>query len=407
MNIIIVLICIIGILWFYNKSKKPYHPAVLYLSVWAALFFIYNLGWYPLPSISETTYWIVTIGILSFVIGCAITGGVHKLPEVHDIRIPRKGLIRTFSIIFFVLLSIPFLKALKYLLAGVDLHDIRYVYHDEIVGQGLLAIAFVYFCEPFLVFYEIYAVADLYSKSRNWINTVLPILGVVMITVTTGGRFFIMYYLFSLIVAMLMNRGSIVNKQIKKYAILFVTASMAGIVAVSLYRGSDIGRTFYVYLSASIPFLDHLLEEWGNMPPMFGAFSLNGFLRPIFVVFRMFGGIELPVFMQLIETIQLQADEGYAIMPGELYNSFYTIFYSLYLDGGLFGVALGNFVLAVISMLSFRKLQESDTFSAIVYLIFANMLLLAFFRLLIISYSYALAFIYLFICYSKKSKTYV
>jgi len=400
MNILIVIICLIAGFIAYKLEKKFYNPISLYMLVWGILFFVYNLGWYPLPQIKQSTYDIVITGLLSFIIASFITIIFYK-PSHIKYKKERGFLIKAFLIFFFVSMIMPFLNGLRLLLGGADLHDIRYVYHDDIVGTGIGAIVFVYFSEPFLVFYLIYAVVNVFTSKNPIRPIILAMLGIFMMIVARGGRFYLLYFIFAILIAMLIYRKAEISKRVNRIVSTLAILGLVSVIAVTAIRGSDVGRTFYVYLSGSIPFLDHLLEENAGFPHTMGLYSLNGFIRPIFVVLRAFGIMELPIYMQFVEEISLQADEAYSIMPGELYNSFTTLFYSLFMDGGLIGVSIGNVILAIMSVVSFRKLDMHDKASVILFLLFAIILLLSFFRLLVSAYSYALAFFYVFICFKK------
>lgn len=404
MNFLIVALCALAGIWAYLRSHKIYHPIVLYMGVWGVLFFVYNLDWYPLPYVKSITYEIVLTGLASFFLGSVIPEFMIKNKKGQRImyHTERTKFIKVGLIAFFILILPPFFNAYRLVGSGVDLHDIRYVYHDDIVGGGIIAILFVYFCGPFFNFYLMHSIAKIYSSHRNLTNIFFTLIGILMMIVITGGRFMLLYFIFALAISMMIYRQSPANKKVKKYSLFLLIVGTLSIAMVSVLRGSDVGQTFYVYLSGSIPFLDHLIEENGALPPTMGVYSLNGFIRPLFVTFRMLGIMDMPVFMQFVEEIQLQADEGWAIFPGESYNSFTTLFYSMYIDGRLVGVAIGNFLLGTLSMIAYKHVRENDSYTVVLYLLFAVMLLLSFFRLLVINYSYALSFIYLYICYSRK-----
>ena len=115
--------------------------------------------------------------------------------------------------------------------------------------------------------------------------------------------------------------------------------------------------------------------------------------------------MELPLPLQVVESVFLEDDELIMITPEIHYNSFVSIFYSMYLDGGLIGVFIGNLLLGVVARYSFLKLQKDNPFKLVAYTLVAIIFLLSFFKLLVCNYTYALSFIYLYVCFSKK-KTY-
>ena len=112
--------------------------------------------------------------------------------------------------------------------------------------------------------------------------------------------------------------------------------------------------------------------------------------------------LELPLPLQVVEAVFLE-DDGMTMLTPEIhYNSFVSIFYSMYLDGGLIGVFIGNLLLGVFARYSFLKLQKDNPFKLVAYTLIAIIFLLSFFKLLVCSYTYALSFIYLYVCFSKK-----
>lgn len=403
MNLIIIILCILFFIGFHIKDKSLYHPVKLYMIVWGVLFFVYNLGWYPLPKIKQDTYQIVLAGIVSFTAGALLTTVLYRKPQ-KILKVERPSIIKIMLIFFFITMCVPFLNGLQLLFNGVDLHDIRYVYHDDIVGTGIGSVVFVYFSEPFLVFYLMYAIVNIFHAKKPFKSIIFAFIGVFMMTIARGGRFYLLYLIFGILIAAMLYRKSTISKRVNRYVKLIAVVAFSSIVGISIMRGADVGRTFYVYLSGSIPFLDHLIEDNSGLPYTLGLYSFNGYIRPIFVVLRFLGVMDLPIFMQVVEEVALQADEAYSIMPGELYNSFTTLFYSMYIDGGLLGVVIGNFILSIVSMISYKKLDNNNMSSVVFFLLMAVMLLLSFFRLLIISYTYALAFLYVILCFKTRKK---
>lgn len=370
------------------------------------VFTLYALNPYSLPQIHEATYQIYIVAFVAFLIGNIL---IFKKPCISGITLRKRSLNKKFIniliVVMVILMVIPAIKALNLIASGVDLHDIRYVHHDDIMGDGIVAIAFVYFCEPFITFLIIFSVVNLFVGQRKMYYVLLSVISLALMTIITGGRFFVLYFIASLLIATLIFKNTREAKKILKYSGILLILLVVSLIVISVVRGSNIEQTFYVYLSGCIPFMEERINDTSKLPNMYGMASLYGFIRPVFVVLRKVLSMELPLPLQVVESVFLEDDELIMITPEIHYNSFVSIFYSMYLDGGLIGVFIGNLLLGVVARYSFLKLQKDNPFKLVAYTLVAIIFLLSFFKLLVCNYTYALSFIYLYVCFSKK-KTY-
>lgn len=401
MNILLPILCFIIAFFAYKRHKVIYNPVSLYLGTWAFVFLLYLLNPYSLPQIKDDTYQIYFIAFASFLIGYWLKRKKSKKPIYRDLN---KTIFTLLIGIMGICMIIPALKAMEFIISGADLYDIRYAHHDAIMGNGIISVAFVYFCEPFITFLIIYSVVNLFIGNRKKFYILLSVISLLLMTCITGGRFFVLYFIASIAINVLIFRKTSEAKQILKYSGLLMIMMVVSLIVISIIRGSDLVQTLFIYPSGCIPFMEERLSETNNLPNMFGLASLYGFIRPIFVVMRVLFQSALPLPIQMVETIFLGDDELVMLTPEVHYNSFVSIFYSMYLDGGLVGVAIGNFILGIISKNVFIHLRKNDMFSLIAYTLVAIIFLLSFFRFLVCSYSYALSFIYLYLLLKEKSQ---
>lgn len=406
MALILSILCFVIAYVAYKRNKVLYNPVSLYLGTWTLVFTLYVLNPYSLPQIHEATYQIYIVAFVAFLIGNIL---IFKKPCISGITLRKRSLNKKFIniliVVMVILMVIPAIKALNLIASGVDLHDIRYVHHDDIMGDGIVAIAFVYFCEPFITFLIIFSVVNLFVGQRKMYYVLLSVISLALMTIITGGRFFVLYFIASLLIATLIFKNTREAKKILKYSGILLILLVVSLIVISVVRGSNIEQTFYVYLSGCIPFMEERINDTSKLPNMYGMASLYGFIRPVFVVLRKVLSMELPLPLQVVESVFLEDDELIMITPEIHYNSFVSIFYSMYLDGGLIGVFIGNLLLGVVARYSFLKLQKDNPFKLVAYTLVAIIFLLSFFRLLVCNYTYALSFIYLYVCFSKK-KTY-
>lgn len=406
MALILSILCFVIAYVAYKRNEVLYNPVSLYLGTWALVFTLYALNPYSLPQIHEATYQIYIVAFVAFLIGNIL---IFKKPCISGITLRKRSLNKKFIniliVVMVILMVIPAIKALNLIASGVDLHDIRYVHHDDIMGDGIVAIAFVYFCEPFITFLIIFSVVNLFVGQRKMYYVLLSVISLALMTIITGGRFFVLYFIASLLIATLIFKNTREAKKILKYSGILLILLVVSLIVISVVRGSNIEQTFYVYLSGCIPFMEERINDTSKLPNMYGMASLYGFIRPVFVVLRKVLSMELPLPLQVVESVFLEDDELIMITPEIHYNSFVSIFYSMYLDGGLIGVFIGNLLLGVVARYSFLKLQKDNPFKLVAYTLVAIIFLLSFFKLLVCNYTYALSFIYLYVCFSKK-KTY-
>lgn len=403
MALILSILCFVIAYVAYKRNEVLYNPVSLYLGTWALVFTLYALNPYSLPQIHEATYQIYIVAFVAFLIGNVL---IFKKPSISGITIRKRSLnkkiVNNLIVLMVILMVIPAIKALNLIASGVDLHDIRYVHHDDIMGDGIVAIAFVYFCEPFITFLIIFSVINLFVGQRKMYYVLLSVISLALMTIITGGRFFVLYFIASLLIATLIFKNTREAKKILKYSGILLILLVVSLIVISVVRGSDIVQTFYVYLSGCIPFMEERIKDTSKLPNMYGMASLYGFIRPIFVVLRKVLSMELPLPLQVVEAVFLEDDGMTMLTPEIRYNSFVSIFYSMYLDGGLIGVFIGNLLLGVFARYSFLKLQKDNPYKLVAYTLIAIIFLLSFFKLLVCSYTYALSFIYLYICFSKK-----
>ena len=410
----LIAICIFYVTIQLMTGNRIYRPAVMLMALWGVVLVVYSIGAFYLPKVSVDTYLIILIGLLAFVVGSEIAKMVRKRVVIGRRRLFSKEInqvvYKILVLIFFAIMLLPAIRSLLLLVGGASLYTIRYSLQNDILGEGVIAILFNYFCEPFLTFLIVYAVANLFSENRKVRNIIFAIVGVVFMTLVSGGRFFILYLIGALGVAFLLYRKSInlwrlrENKKVLKRVKILIVIAIVAIVVVSIFRSAVIGQTIYVYLCGGIPFMEHLNETIVKGDYTGGAATLYGFSRPLFVVLRKVGICNLPVWLQNIESTFLLVDNPYYIAPGILFNSFSTGFFAPYLDGGVIGVGLIFFIMGYIAERVYKRVEINDEYKVSWFLLISLVVILSFFRLLVTHYSFALAFVYLIITHKAKAK---
>ena len=388
-------------------DKNIYRPATLFALLWGIIFIVYSFHAFGLKQVSVDTYMIFLCGLLSFFAGSSIAD-IFRYKFVvgkHDL-FSRKIKYRVYkfgTILFFIVMITPLMRASIFLLQGYSLYEIRYSLQNDILGTGIISILFNYFCEPYLTFMIVYSIANMFSEKRKIKNMFFTIVGIIFMTIISGGRFFILYFIASLGVAFLIykkdfhKRRTKNEKKIMRRIKMLLLIAVVSIVTVSIIRGAKLGETIYVYLCGGIPFLEHLIKDvFCNSNYTNGAATCYGFIRPFFVILRKIGICDLPVWLQHIETQFLIVDDAYFLAPGILFNSFSTSFFAPYLDGGLLGVTIVYLIIGFVAEKTYKQINIKNECMISCFFLISLVVLLSFFRLVITHYSFSLAFIYLF-----------
>ena len=403
MQFIIIIFSIVYIIYSILMKKDIYDPSVMFVGIWGSISFMNLIRLYDIDVASSSTYAVIFIGIISYLSGyflakCKVKK--NNSSKKNDSKKINIRIVSVLSIFCFIILIIPFFKAVKFLSIS-SLYDIRYKYQNNILGNGAIEILYTYFASPFLVVMIVISLNNLFCKNIKIKYLLFTLIQVFMNIIISGGRFLLLYIIISMILLILLNRNYLKEKfKIRhvpyKYKI-FVIIAIILIITVSALRGSDVFKTFYAYSSGSVVFLEYLLGNTYNKP-LYGLYSFNGFIRPFFVILRFLGIMQLPYGVIQVEDISLMADKPYWLTKDIIYNSFTTCFYAPYIDGGKIGVVIIMILFGFISNKIYRNINFSNEFSIELYILTALMIVLSFFRLLTVNY-FALAYIYLAVCY--------
>lgn len=391
------------ILELFLLKEKVYKPSILFATVWCLILLFYKINSFGLPKVSNLIYIIIFCGLLSFFVGSLIIKLTKVKVKIGDRTFFQNkinyNLVNKMNIIFLISLIIPFFHALIYILHGFSLYDIRYTLQNDILGNGAVAILFNYFCEPYLTFLIVFSVTNLFSNHKKKKVIITTVIGIFSVSIITGGRFFILYLVASLLVASIIFHKKTEKKTLKK-AKLIICFSFCLLIVVSMLRGSKVFETINVYFCGGLPFLDHLIQQ--NISGYtYGGATLYGFLRPLLVIIRKVLNIPFPIWFKNIEKVFLAVDNPYYLTSDILFNSFTTAFYAPFLDYGLIGIIFVFFILGLYSEYIYRQIDLNNEYIISCFLLVSLIIMLSFFRLTITHYSFSLSFIYLFLVHSR------
>jgi oligosaccharide repeat unit polymerase len=411
MQLLLIVGCFLIACGSYFKEKNAYNPVTIFFSIWSITLFLTSLRLLDIYEASDRTYYIIFLGLFSFLIGYYFLGIIrvkltreNKLFNLNNsFTLNRKFIYILIAIALVILFKTAF-NSIFLLLQGNDLDYIRYVARNDVMSSN--AVAYVYIAQPIVHLMISISALNFYSDKKNkiifWGTALLTLLTII----SEGGRFLLLYYILNYIYApILLGKRFKLQKKDKKKMYLIIFLAILVIVYISISRGSNLGETFYMYISGSIPHLSQKIEYLDSVNYYtWGVSSYQGFIRPFYTSLRSIGLItELPTIVSLAETLTLEVERPIMISDTSYFNGFITMFYYFYADLGIFGVVFGSIIYGYLCRFAYSSLKLNFTnINVIVYLLFIETMYLSIVRYQFMSYMFALSFLYLLLVKIRK-----
>ncbi|WP_296879263.1 O-antigen polymerase [Thomasclavelia sp.] len=409
------------IFWIYIiilKTLKThdtlFKPNFIYAIFWLLIMSLYSMNLFNIFEVSNNTLIIIFIGIIAGSLGLEIGQkiSIRKKKNKNYIFSNRRYLaLVAISIIIFLITS---LNGLQLILSGSSLGNIRYLERGTIFSNDFLEVLYLYIATPMsyvIMHVCIYRIFNTDNKKTKYFIMLIAITASSVLT--EGGRFIIYYILVDCIVLLLLKKKTTIlinNKYMKKITTskttpyVIVILCVIAFIYITIDRGSEIYKTIYTYLCGCVPFFDMKLVDFHNKFNGFtyGTTSLNGFLRPFFIALE-YIGIPSPQIIKAAESILLNVEQGaHFIAPDIRYNGFVTMFYSFYVDFGIFGVGILSAIYGFICSKVYIDFTKNNTErNTIIYLIIIQSLSTMMLRFYFSSYLTALSLVYTLMIFKK------
>lgn len=407
-----LIICLFFLLYSRLHKLDMLDPICIFFLMWTFITGMYclDLGDVLPPSLS--TKMLFVSGLLFFGIGAVVSRNSFMLK--HELSTKRNGCIPfdynftywVFIIMCWGIMCIAAFKSLPYLLAGIDLHEIRYQMREEILGS--ITIPFIYFAEPVSYVILYYNFLKIYKHESIKIPSLCIVITIILTLLCTGGRFFLYYTCIGFLFLYFSSNIQITRKPFRKRNLmtqLILTVGLACIlIGIILLTGEGkLFSTIYSYFCGCIKLLDVKIADFSETGYYtLGATSFNGFIRPIFVILRALGLIgDLPQIVSVSEGYLLSAEEiSHDVFANGTYNGFVSLFYAFYVDFGFIGVVMGSFCWGMFCERSFLKMKYRGCDRDIIIYLFVLMALsISMTRFAFCTYQYALAYVYLYLIF--------
>ncbi len=421
------------LLFFYLRDKQLYNPIFIFVGFWTLILFLSSLNLFDMYAPSNFAYFIVLLSLVSFILGVLITRHVLYTSTFTFMKRKTQSKVvtsfrmntRLFNFLLVLLLIYNISNAIwvvSLLTKGYSLDLIRLFYFNpsyaSIIGADLptlfgniriLKFIEVYFNLPMQYILTAYLSFNIFSKNRNNKHIFLIILIILTSTLYTGGRVILYILGVELFISLLITR-----KTLRKRTVLIFASGVIIIVTLlyllSIYRNSaveyNVLRSIYIYFTGGVTHMSILLEN--NLMDYNSNFGLNlisGFVQPIFMVLENIGINISPRFLADSNNLLIYVSETSQIGENISFNAFTTMFFAIYLELGLIGLFFVPMVFGMISYNIYSKIIRNKLERDIVlYLLLIQGIITSMIRWQFMIVSYAMAFYFIKILYSKTHK---
>lgn len=422
--VFVLLLLTIYSWWAYKNWSSP---ACLMSGLWTVIVFTYELNktTLRLNSVQETTYIIICLGVLSFVIGTRIANKAKLILRRKNVgQLSATGGFTYYTILYkavfsFAIISFFFylpdaINSIRLLFSGSSFLTLRSNVGQSVITNPLLAVVRNYIISPFVIFLyptSAYCLLSLKDESEKqvkkrkaWIFIIATAIAVLQLF-TSGGRSTIVYLLSYVLVIQRVIKGHFrLSRRTKRLIVILIIGAVVGVYFISVSRGIvDVGQSMIIYLCGCVPLADHYL----NLIAMQGSYTYGGafFYGPLNLLFALIEniGIPEPNFMASLSS-KLYFEN--IVRIGELHriNAFVSWLTYFFMDGGYFTLIIESIVYGMIAhgFYKYATGYVSNLRKILAYAIVANTILFSMVRFQFIRYHYLLAFVYVFIFVKAK-----
>ena len=355
-----------------RKTKSFSNPLAIYLIFWGFWIIMSFFNLYKLYAVSQITYFILIINILSFSIGFLLISKRRK-SHLFNFNLSEKKfnniLFFIEVIIFFILLY--YSTKFNLILSSTSILNSRSIVFEQgyLFKSYTQTLLYNYFIYSSVYISIIYRVIKYILKGRITLPFVLSVINVLLFSSIGLGRLILFESILFLLIVFLINKDIRIKNKIKKndriktFKILFLV--LFGLVLMTYITAQRTGESFYnfnglfswfnfsvgqafKYFLGSFRALDYFISNnlVNNSGHLFGRATFAGIEEIVNNVFYLLDIriITANAIMSSFTTEQIVIGHD-----GQTYLAFYTSISNFYMDGGLpyvigFSFSFGLFV---------------------------------------------------------------
>ena len=420
MEFLIIISIIILVITLLISKDKLCNPIVLFNGMWIVSLVLYKINYLGFINVSDKTILILGIMILFFPLG-VICGIKNRIKIVYKKQIANnkqyifnEKLLSILCYITIVFLFYTEIHIIMQLYEGDTFNDIIHSFSGKgtvIIKGPIMNSINIFIVAPVSYIISPIAASLLFNNHKNkWKFFILNIIIVALNVAHHGGRnhifLMIISYLFTYFMTSKKEKLSIKHKLLIVVICIVVTIL---ILLISKSRGfDDLFSSYYAYLTCSIPLTEIYINELKDyVTTLGGYFSFNGFFYPLMSIIDFFE-FGLPNRYILTQSVRFFIEDNYVYIGeyNHLLNAFLPIGTYFYFDGGILFEIIGMFLYGFITGCFYKKVFEEGMrlrkYSIYVFILIG--LILSFTRCWFSSYNYALAFLYFYIIFTRRSK---
>lgn len=373
---LIVLLCIITILLILHV--KLYDPFLLFPMSFFILFVMEELRLYGLFAASSSSFVIITIGVIFFIIGSGFiklvkgTSG-NSIAKINTSVISDNinsiiSLLAIFSIIAIVIEMVYAIPSIQFLRSGGSFYDMRYSEQNAFARPGIISFLYVYLAVPIFFIELPISIYDFFVNERKLLFY-LNIICAFFYIVGNGARMPLIYVILTLLSILTIFHPQLkANGNFKHIIItlllLTIVINVISEIRAGASKSSD--TTFiqgmYYYITSSMINFGLKLNFVSFHDSLLGVATLYGLFSPINNMIR----LPLVIYSEYLFD-SIQNDTVYvSTLATKKYNFSVTGFLNAYADGGIIGVIIVSLIFGIIAELIFYYFVDRKNLKGLV-----------------------------------------
>lgn len=373
MGLIGVLICGgISIFELY-RDKRIYSPIVFFSAFWALLIFFSKLRLYELYETSDYAYLLILLGTLSFVVGATFTRKIKIKPAKKGESINEQRY-NWIVVICLCALIYNIRTILMYVSYGFDLKGI-YITMARTASGEETRLTSIYsswqeILQQYIGYPLLYTVVPVsiaaYIKERKKKYLIVAIgLSLIRFLFDLRRTYFVIFIVY-IAVFILIRTNEIKfpkwwTKKLKRRICIAGGITVAVFIWISTVRRDSFDEQYsflkniYMYYVGSIPYFDQRVNMACDIKYTFGLTSFRGFFAPFFSVLRILGISEPTLMVLATNNIESLHNVVLRITPSHKFNSYATVFFEFFLDGGIIGILVFSFLFGCVAEYLYKR----------------------------------------------------
>lgn len=414
-----ILLFIPIIILGYKKDKSLGSPIVVFPVIWTWIATMTYLRLMPINEVSNRTFFIVILGVLSFCIGALFyrkpSVKLHQIQSNNiDVDKFRKYFI-ALEVLAILIMTLSSLVVITLLRSGYSMEDIYFMRLQMAKGgdnalsgvSDINVILLEFIARPILAIAVPFTVLD-YLLNNKKTTLLYTIILLVLGYINKANRLDILMSIFILAYSyvLLEKKRRINGLLLARFGLVFIAIFVLFNYLTNMRGGkADFISTLYYYSCGNLPFFDIRLHEL-DLSHTYTIFlsSFQGVVRPFGQALSMIG-IEIPQ-LYLIASEYVNVEDVVDIGSEGTFNAFIGPFYFFYCDLGYIGIIFYSLILGwVMEKLYYKTILLHTLLPALFFVMFfVRGCVFSFYNFLLSGITYGMAFWILIALYFKTKK---